>query len=136
MKRCTKCGQSKSLLEFWSHRWLGLQLHYWCRDCMKSAKQQYYRENIQAERTRAIVRSKAHRAILQRIKLERGCAECGYAEHPAALEFDHLPGEGKSFPLKEVHRALAKLLAETEKCDVVCANCHAVRTANRRNDGD
>src|SRR5215469_15939667 len=32
------------------------------------------------------------RQQLAAYKLERGCAVCGYKEHPAALHFDHLPG--------------------------------------------
>lgn len=65
------------------------------------------------------------------LKLERGCADCGYREHPAALQFDHVRGE-KLFPLSAGrHRARRLVLAEIEKCDVVCANCHAIRTVTR-----
>src|SRR4051812_45745868 len=31
------------------------------------------------------------------IKLASGCVDCGYKEHPAALQFDHLPQYRKSF---------------------------------------
>lgn len=64
--------------------------------------------------------------------MERGCVDCGYAAHPAALQFDHLPGVDKSFQLSNsLQRAWADVLAEVAKCEVVCANCHAVRTATR-----
>ena len=72
-------------------------------------------------------------AFLSDLKVSRGCADCGYNAHPAALHFDHLPGHEKKFGLS---RAAAwpwkDVLAEIEKCEVVCANCHAVRTALRR----
>ncbi len=68
------------------------------------------------------------------IKLERGCADCGYNAHPAALDFDHLPGAEK---WRGVSRLMTvrweKVAEEIAKCEVVCANCHRIRTAERRN---
>lgn len=70
--------------------------------------------------------------VVQNIKLTRGCADCGYNIHPEALEFDHL-GD-KEFSISSGRRyGLDRLMAEIDKCDVVCANCHRVRTADRRN---
>lgn len=70
--------------------------------------------------------------LICQIKLESGCVDCGYAEHPHALEFDHVRGE-KKFAIGSGHcRGAEALMAEIEKCEVVCANCHRVRTHNRR----
>lgn len=73
------------------------------------------------------------RTALQAIKLERGCADCGYAEHAEALDFDHRPGEVKLLSIGRqcANAGIERLLAEVEKCDVVCANCHRVRTYTR-----
>ena len=65
-------------------------------------------------------------------KLEVGCADCGYAEVPDALELDHLPGFEKSFPASAGSHSLERLMEEAAKCEVVCANCHRIRTALRR----
>lgn len=67
-------------------------------------------------------------------KLSRGCMDCGYKDHPEALDFDHRPGVQKQFEISAVCKNgnMDRLMAEIEKCDVVCANCHRVRTANRR----
>lgn len=67
-------------------------------------------------------------------KVAQGCTDCGYREHPAALEFDHLPGTNKLFNVMEKvgSYSLDKIWAEIAKCEVVCANCHAIRTATRR----
>lgn len=74
------------------------------------------------------------KAEMARIKLERGCAECGYREHADALQFDHkqprhLTGEG--------HVPTSKGGLERVKTDpnirVLCANCHAIKSnAERR----
>jgi hypothetical protein len=74
------------------------------------------------------------RAFLDEYKLSRGCIDCGYADHPAALEFDHLPQFEKSFDVgRAVYKAAwAGILDEIAKCEVVCSNCHRVRTVERR----
>lgn len=79
-------------------------------------------------------RNASRRAITNKIKMDRGCADCGYREHPAALEFDHLPGTEKRWTIARATFLLPldQLLEEIEKCEVVCANCHAIRTASRR----
>ncbi len=58
------------------------------------------------------------------------CADCGHSYPSCAMDFDHRDRTAK---LKHVS-LLANLgqvrlaLAEADKCDVVCANCHRVRT--------
>lgn len=77
------------------------------------------------------------RELLNQMKMERGCADCGYNAHPAALQWDHRDGADKDRAASAGGRAFAlgwaweRILAEIAKCDVVCANCHAVRTAER-----
>ncbi|MGH7894856.1 MAG: hypothetical protein ACREQL_09315, partial [Candidatus Binatia bacterium] len=78
----------------------------------------------------------AKTARVAELKLKAGCADCGYNSHPDALEFDHVPGRGaKVAPVSALvgnDRAWPAIAAEIAKCDVVCANCHRIRTANRR----
>lgn len=66
------------------------------------------------------------------MKVERGCVDCGYNAHPAALDFDHLPGTEKLYRVCTMAGMSRKLIdAEIAKCEVVCANCHRIRTAER-----
>jgi hypothetical protein len=47
------------------------------------------------------------------------------------MDFDHRDPSKKLFTIAGAHALLmsrAKLVAEVEKCDIVCANCHALRT--------
>jgi hypothetical protein len=78
------------------------------------------------------------RRAIDAIKLAAGCADCGYNHFPEALQFDHIPERGpKLFNVaNRTNRRWSLVLAEIEKCEVVCANCHAVRTwRTRRNHG-
>lgn len=89
----------------------------------------YYRKHRESEQKRYHKR----REILQNIKMKTGCVDCGYNEHPAALHFDHMPSEKKQFGIAQNHsRKWETLIQEIQKCEVVCANCHAVRTDQRR----
>jgi hypothetical protein len=64
-------------------------------------------------------------------KLERGCIDCGFKGHAAALDFDHVRGE-KLFNISEsASRPLEQVMLEVEKCDIRCANCHRIVTYNR-----
>jgi hypothetical protein len=67
--------------------------------------------------------------FLNAYKLEKGCARCGYNSHPAALQFNHIDPSKKSFNIGENKRkSLESILLEIEKCEVLCANCHAIHT--------
>lgn len=73
-------------------------------------------------------------AMVDRIKLEAGCADCGIrSEHPEIYDFDHLPGELKVARISTLltKGTIEDLLAEIAKCEVVCANCHRIRTRAR-----
>jgi IS30 family transposase len=74
------------------------------------------------------------RQALQDIKEASGCIDCGEKYPYYILQFDHLPEYIKEDQLsKLVSRVnMDALLEEIKKCEVVCANCHAVRSHNRR----
>lgn len=75
--------------------------------------------------------------IIRRFKLFKGCAECGYKEHHSALEFNHIIRSLKKHTVgKLAHKAVLKngtkgkeeLKLEMSKCEVLCANCHRIKT--------
>jgi len=55
------------------------------------------------------------------------CQNCGYDRAPAALEFHHRNARTKDFTLSSVSTVPARIWAEAEKCDLLCANCHRRR---------
>lgn len=69
-----------------------------------------------------------------RLKLALGCADCGWAAWARGLDWDHARGIKEHAIAKLINDRwpVATLIAETAKCDVVCANCHRLRTASRR----
>jgi hypothetical protein len=66
-------------------------------------------------------------------KLMVGCVDCGYNAHAEALDYDHCPNSGKlGCVARFIECSPATLWAEIQKCEVRCANCHRVKTAERR----
>lgn len=64
--------------------------------------------------------------------------DCGLRpEYAQVLEFDHRPGTNKRFHISDrmVTGSIEDLLEEIAKCDVVCANCHRIRTVTKNQFG-
>lgn len=98
----------------------------------RAAKRRYYERNRDVYREKNRRKRERMRIILRQAK-SRPCADCGERFPYFVMDFDHREGEHKE---KEVGLLIAtlsmrRLLDEIEKCDVVCSNCHRVRTFNR-----
>jgi len=64
---------------------------------------------------------------------DRACADCGVQYPAVVMDFDHVRGQ-KRFNLSKAVQSpfsltFEEIRAEIAKCDVVCANCHRIRTA-------
>jgi hypothetical protein len=131
MKRCLKCGEEKPFDAF--HRGGRDGYQPWCKPCRKIYDRAYHKRTwpMRVDQKR---RWKNGRYAWLRTLKTGPCVDCGQRFHPAAMQFDHRPGERKefdvSYAISRVGRA--RILAEVAKCDRVCANCHAVRTYKRR----
>ena len=61
------------------------------------------------------------------------CTDCGNSFPACCMDFDHVRGEKKMNVASMAWStlSLATIQAEIDKCDLVCANCHRIRTFNR-----
>ena len=68
---------------------------------------------------------------LAEIKEASGCQDCGERNH-IVLDFDHIKDK-KYNVSRMIHDGFswAAIKKEIEKCEVVCANCHRIRTHMR-----
>jgi hypothetical protein len=135
MKRCGRCGQLKPVDDFaWRRKEKG-QRHNYCRPCHAD----YHRAHYLTNRTRYIAQAATQK---QALRLERTrylieyfkahpCVDCGETD-PVVLEFDHLRDKSFEITAKLITYRWQRILDEIEKCEVVCANCHRRRTAERR----
>lgn len=69
------------------------------------------------------------REYVAEVKRSAVCHDCGKTYPPCVFHFDHVPGRGpKLFNVGNGDYAIETVKAEIAKCDIVCANCHAIRT--------
>ena len=99
----------------------------------KRVRQQQYRttKNGQQRHKEASTRShKKWQAWLNELKAEP-CVDCGDVFPPECMDFDHVRGQ-KLFGIGLMGtRRRDVVLAEIAKCELVCANCHRIRTRQR-----
>jgi hypothetical protein len=62
--------------------------------------------------------------------------DCGEKFLPFVMHFDHRDPKTKIHSISQMHScSLDTIKNEIAKCDIVCANCHAVRTYNQMQAG-
>lgn len=125
MRICHRCRKARppsmfyEAMEARASAKRGRTVRHACRECQRDANAR---------------KTAGRREFVRRYKVEHGCADCGLrSEHSEIFDFDHRPGEAK---VKGVAALITSgpqsaLEAEMAKCDLVCANCHRIRTHHR-----
>ena len=138
MRTCSKCKQDLPLTEFnkKSNRKDGLQP--FCRECNRARSRQYYAEN--KEKHKMIVGKRKQQKIeksnayVTEVLVNSSCADC-QENNILVLEFDHVTGEKRNSISLMVNGgySIEAIKEEIKKCEIVCSNCHAIRTHQRGN---
>jgi hypothetical protein len=76
-------------------------------------------------------RYEKHRILVDALKAVP-CMDCGNLFPPVCMDFDHARGKKHRQISLIVPGSLDVLFDEIAKCDVVCSNCHRIRTQQRR----
>ncbi len=133
-KVCTKCGVEKDIEEFPLRSRFTSRRQSYCKDCRKIYGVEWYQRNKDYQKQNAKKHSQKYRQNLKEYVLDylstHPCTSCGESD-PRVLEFHHARGEKENDITHLVGRgsSLDSLIAEIEKCDVLCANCHRILTA-------
>lgn len=99
---------------------------------LRAARRRHYERNKDAYKRRAAERTAEMRQYVREIKASTPCADCRVQYPFYVMQFDHARGaKVASINLMAARGNQERLDAEIAKCDVVCANCHAVRTFKR-----
>lgn len=132
-KRCTRCQQEVAREQFRPNRHKPSGLDDMCGLCRKAYNVAYYQRTKDRHNPgRAARRKKMRDETVQRLieyLSAHPCVDCGETDI-VVLQFDH-QRDKESDVAKLVRRGYAwdRVLAEIEKCQVVCANDHRRRTA-------
>lgn len=78
--------------------------------------------------------TRARREFLDILK-HAPCQDCEGWFPPVCMDWDHKDPKSKKMQISEFRSkkcTKAEIITEIQKCDLVCANCHRVRTQNRK----
>jgi hypothetical protein len=132
-KICGRCKESKEVSQFARRTKSPDGLQDRCRKCNTEVARENYRYNPERYHKLAHQRNEELKMRIRQLK-NVPCADCDQVFDPVCMDFDHLPEFSKSMDISYMTRHRfnwEKILAETRKCEVVCANCHRLRTKNR-----
>jgi hypothetical protein len=134
-KRCPRCGVTQPGEAFgWDRKG---RLRAYCRPCFRKAWREWYYRNPRRHEYLAQIaaRNKRHRERNARIVREAKsvpCADCGKRFPPYVMDFDHLGDKVANVSYLMPSAGEERLQSEMAKCEVVCSNCHRVRTHERQ----
>lgn len=138
-KRCSTCRTEQPIDRFYRRK--NGQLQSQCASCKaitrkrwriseagRSYQANYCRQSSHFKEHSAAYRQEIYwdsKAMTDQYKRDHGCRLCGETD-PACLDFHHRDPAAKAFPIANSHkrRDHTALLAEMEKCIILCANCH------------
>jgi hypothetical protein len=139
LRRWARCQQWLPLEDFnFRDKTQRLRQSY-CRSCSRLNWREWYAvpknkaHHIEVLETRRRRLRQKNREYVRQLK-KQPCTDCGGRFPPEVMDFDHL-GNKSALISKLVYQAgWETLLAELAKCEVVCANCHRIRTMTRNSD--
>lgn len=98
----------------------------WTREQQNAAWREWYRKNAKRKYGWEKRRRKELRRWWDEIKARQRCERCGESA-PECFHFHHRDPNEKDFTLSNAIAqgwSKVRILAELEKCEVLCANCH------------
>ena len=128
---CTKCKVDKNDAEFaLKYKATGKKLSN-CRACQKIYARSHYLRN----KDEVIKKVAKHKFKVREKFVEyltgKSCITCGNNDI-RVLEFDHREPSSKLSTISSLvamSSSWSKILNEIGKCDILCANCHKIKTS-------
>jgi hypothetical protein len=109
----------------------GLSSH--CKDCHKVMRREHYIKNKPKIIAQVYKKQEEYCEWLNSLKIGP-CVDCGKSYPHYCMDFDHLRDKEFSISMaRKGYWAREKILKEIEKCELVCAICHRIRTHQRLN---
>lgn len=135
MKHCYKCKEFKQLTDFTINKSRKDGLNHACKPCHRDTVQKHYKANKEAYLIRTKIRNteqrKKSKALINLLK-SKPCTDCKNIYPPYVMDFDHVRDQ-KEFNIGAANGRLPidRILEEIKKCELVCSNCHRIRTHKR-----
>lgn len=109
----------------------GKRYQSYCEDCNKQYQRKYYNNEKVRYNGNRKSRLVDLKAFVDSTKFEKPCADCGYNYPSFVMDYDHRDPSKKIYSISSMRSrrfSVENIQKEIDKCDLVCANCHRVRT--------
>jgi hypothetical protein len=97
--------------------------HSYCKKCLRKLNKIY--------NTGRKTSNRPGKWLLKDLKDNKPCTDCRKTYRYWIMDFDHIKGEKTANMNVLQNGNMHTILNEISKCDLVCANCHRIRTYNR-----
>ena len=132
MKTCTRCKLDLTNEDFPLVNKKTGKISSVCGNCKREYDRVYWENNklIKSENKNKLRREnrlEKRKYIIDILQLSH-CMDCKNSDW-RILQFDHRDREEKSFNISDsLSYSIETIQSEIDKCDIVCANCHTLRT--------
>jgi len=137
LRRCARCHEEKAYKEFYRDGSRSCGYGNTCKVCDNEKNKENSAKRREERRKEKYLLGKGRTFIEDtetRIKELRSvpCMDCGNSFPSICMDFDHRVPSLKLFAIS-AWRGYSPAAIENEiaKCDVVCSNCHRIRTQSR-----
>ena len=138
MKLCPKCGITKKKSEFHKNNSKKDGCASYCKECRIYYSKWHYNKDkkkyLERNKKNSWEWGKKNREYLQNLKSSQPCTDCGKYYHYCQMDYDHIKGKKTKSVSELVSRTRSSIKSidrEIKKCELVCANCHRLRTWKR-----
>ena len=137
-KICGDCGKESNSLtrnkcSMCYSRWWRVENPERAKERDRIHHEKRYKEDPERYKTKGKKRYDETMNRLNAIKSSMPCMDCQQFFPPECMDFDHRDGAEKVDCVSLLlNRSWDVVLAEINKCDLVCSNCHRIRTKRRR----
>lgn len=130
-KRCFKCKIEKPIECFSKNKGRSDGHSGQCKECHTVMRKEHYEKNKKRIFSQVNLQKKKYYEWFASLK-DKPCVDCGNKFPHYVMDFDHI--KNKEFTLSNARQgrySKEKILKEIDKCELVCSNCHRIRTHNR-----
>jgi len=133
-KFCEKCGKHRNLNLFSLNKSKKDGFASTCKECVRSIQNNFYIKNKDYYKQKKKDQRNNVKNKIKEYKDDIPCKDCGINYPHYVMDFDHINND-KSFNVADAitSQSWGKILLEIKKCELVCSNCHRIRTHNRSN---
>lgn len=138
---CTDCGEEKLSTDFYKSQLkrVAFGKKARCNKCSAACVRAWRKNNPQRSRelrNRYTQKTKPAKVALLVEAKSLPCVDCGKRYHKESMDLDHRDSAQKKRKVSSMTgtsgSSVESVRAEIGKCDLVCANCHRLRTLQRK----